>query len=119
MYDVANGIDKALMLLVCVQYELHGASNYRQWAQNTDPNRFYKPPDVDEYVWSKRENWAKRVVQAIDRLKKDPSGFSLLDESVAEVHAYYETKLNGRLVIAGAEIAQKIYKALYPLTEGI
>jgi hypothetical protein len=52
-------------------------------------------------------------------LEKEPSGFSLLDENVAEVHEYYETQPNGKLVIAGAELAQKLYKALYPLTEGI
>jgi hypothetical protein len=87
--------------------------------QQTDPPRFYKTENTDEYLWTKREAWAKRIVEAIDRLEKEPSGFSLLDESVAEVLEYYEKQRNGLLVIAGAEIAQKIYRALYPLTEGL
>ena len=119
LWDVANGIDKALMLIVGVIYELAGETDFRQRAQQTDPPVFFKSENTDEYLWSKRETWAKRIVAAIDRLEKDPSGFSLLDENVAEVHEYYKTQRNGQLVIAGAEIAQKIYKALYPLTEGI
>ncbi len=118
-WDVAEGIDKALMLLVGVIYELAGQTNYRQLVVQTDPPVFFKSEDTDEYFWSKRETWAKRIVEAIERLKQDPSGFSLLDENVAEIHEYYKAQPNGQLVIAGAEIAQKIYKALYPLTEGI
>lgn len=36
-WDIAEGIDKALMLLVGVIYELHGETNYRQRVLQTDP----------------------------------------------------------------------------------
>ncbi len=107
------------MLIVGVIYELYGKTDYRQRAQQTDSPQFYKSEDTDEYIWSKRESWAQGIVEAINRLEKDPSGFSLLEENVAEVHEYYETQPNSKLVIAGAEIAQKLYKTLYSLTEGI
>jgi hypothetical protein len=68
------------------------------------------------------------VVQAIAWLDEDPSGLSLLDATLALIRTQYRKPqptgqigdiLHGPLVVAGAELAQQLYTALYPLTEGI
>ena len=118
LWDTYHGIDKALLLITGVIRELHGETDYRKCLQ-TAPNRQSHPPlftvtdTFDEYAW------AQSVLAAIDILAEDPSGFPLLDKSVAYIHEYFATRPNCHSIIVGAEIAQTIYKALYPLTEGI
>jgi hypothetical protein len=74
-------------------------------------------------------SWRAEAARAAQLLHDDPSGFTLIDEAVAEL----EAEASGRplhkdllaiepfqipeFVIAGAQTAQTVYKALYPLTE--
>jgi hypothetical protein len=68
--------------------------------------------------------------QEMELLKKDPSGFTLIDTSVTEL----KSQVNGRpisesvhieehqipaFVLMGAHMAQTFYKILYPLTENL
>lgn len=115
LFDTAEGINLALMFLAGVFGELYGDTNYREMLR-LDPTGTANPPRFeteDEF------EWAKYLVAAIDLFHKDPSGFTLLDESVAGVSARFADNPTGFLQSAGADMAQKVYKALYPLTEGI
>ena len=118
LYDTAAGITRALRYLKGALEELYGKTNDQELLQ-ADSGGIADPPQcaltgsVDEY------KWAKQVVAARDKLAQDPSGFTLLEEFVAEVCTDFADDPKGILQIAGAEMAQKIYKALYPLTEGI
>lgn len=83
------------------------------------------PPHVQQISDAR---WQEEVTQAAHLFKQDPSGLTLIDAVVAELKAQAEGKpISERwrieehqiptFVIAGAEQAQAIYKALYPLTE--
>ncbi len=117
LFDYAHGVGAALDLIQCAMLELYGKTNYRELLQR-DPTGTADPPQFetgsfDEYAW------AQRVVAAVDKLAKDPTGFTLLDERVTEIQRDFQHSRNGAVIIAGAEGAQKVYKALYPLTEEI
>ena len=118
LYDTAAGISQALRYLSGALEELYGKTDYQELLQcdpggTADLLQFAVTDPVDEYKWT------KQVMAARDKLAQDPSGFILLEESVAEVSADFADDPKGLLQIAGAKMAQKIYEALYPLTEGI
>jgi hypothetical protein len=117
LWDTAHGIDKALLPIAEIIRELHGETNYREKLK-LDPGGTADPPIFHTTNFNEYQ-WAKLVVDGIDTITKEPSGYSLLDQSVAWVHENYTDRRHGQLVVAGAEVGQKIYKALYPLTEGI
>ena len=118
LYDTAAGISRALRYLRGVIEELYGRIDYQELLQ-PDPDGTADPPRFAATYPVDADTWVKQVVVARDKLAQDPSGFTLLEESVAEVCAEFADDPKGILQIAGAEMAQKIYKALYPLTEGI
>ncbi len=118
LYDTAAGISRALWYLSGVIEELYGKTDYQELLQRNPGGTAYLPQFVvtDPVAADKR---AKQVVVARDKLAQDPSGFTLLEESVAEVCTDFADDPKGLLQIAGAQMAQRIYKALYPLTGGI
>ena len=118
LYDTAAGITRALRYLSGVIEELYGRINYQELLQR-DPGGTADPPRFAVTYPVAADTWAKQVVAARDKLAQDPSGFTLLEESVAEVCTEFADDPKGLLQIAGAKMAQKIYQALYPLTEGI
>ena len=74
--------------------------------------------------------WKEEVMEVAQLLKADPSGFTLIDTVIAELHAQaagrpineqqrIERYQIPEFVIAGAEQAREIYKCLYPLTEDL
>jgi hypothetical protein len=85
------------------------------------------PPNIQQ---TSDARWKEEITEAAQALKDDPSGFTLTDTIIAELHAQAHGKpIKQRLriephqipefVIAGAEQAQAIYKTLYPLTEDL
>jgi hypothetical protein len=97
LWDTAHGIDRAFWVIQGIIRELHGETHWRDLLR-IDPTGTANPP--------------------LFSVTKE-SGFTLLDEAVSGIHEKFSGVRHGELVIAGAEIGQKIYKALYPLTEGI
>lgn len=63
----------------------------------------------------------KIVSEAVALLKEDPSGFLLLDTFVGQLKAgqtrFISPDRTPEFVVAGAELAQRIYKEIYPLSE--
>ena len=129
-YDVAEGLAHT-MGAISMALGAENESTYRLLeflSEQERENRGTLPKQQQKIAVSR---WRAEAARAAQLLHDDPSGFTLIDEAVAEIKA----EASGRplhkdllsiepfqipeFVIAGAQTAQTVYKTLYPLTENL
>jgi hypothetical protein len=127
-YDVAEGLAHTIGA-VTMALEAENESTYRGMQFLDEQKRAYRGtlPKQEQKLAVSR--WRAEAARAAQLLQADPSGCTLIDEAVAEIAA----EASGRplptdvrsiepfqipeFVLAGAQTAQTVYKALYPVTE--
>jgi len=126
-YDVAHGLSHTIGA-VSMALDAKKESTYRAmtFVDTEERGAFPKQQQEIDVI-----RWRAEAARAAQLLHDDPSGFTLIDEAVAEL----EAEAGGRplhkdllaiepfqipeFVIAGAQTAQTVYKALYPVTENL
>jgi hypothetical protein len=127
-YDVAEGLAHTIGA-VSMALEVEKESTYRILKFMDKQQRAYRGTLPKQQQKIAESSWRAEAARAAQLLQADPSGFTLIDEAVAEIKAEASgSPLHKDLlaiepfqipafVIAGAQTAQTVYKALYPLTE--
>jgi hypothetical protein len=126
-YDVAQGLSHTIGA-VSMALESEKENTYRGMTFVDEQERGTLPKQQQKIDVIR---WRAEAVRAAQLLHDDPSGFTLIDEAVAELKA----EAGGRplhkdllsiepfqipeFVIAGAQTAQTVYKALDPFTENL
>ena len=129
-YDVAEGLAHT-MGAISMALGAENESTYRLLAFISEQEREYRGTLPKQQQKIAESRWRAEAARAAQLLHDDPSGFTLIDEAVAEIQA----EASGRpllkdvrslepfqipeFVIAGAQTAQTAYKTLYPLTENL
>ena len=129
-YDVAEGLAHT-MGAVSMALDAEKESMYRIMKFLDEQKRAYRGTISNHQQKIAKSRWQAEAARGAQLLHDDPSGFTLIDEAVAEI----EAEASGRplhkdlltiepfqipaFVIAGAQTAQTLYKALYPLTENL
>ena len=124
-YDVVAGLTHTIGA-VSMALDAKKESTYRAMTFVDEQKRGTQPKLQQDINVSA---WRAEAARSAQLLQDDPSGFTLIDEAVAEL----EAEAAGRplhkdvlaiepfqipeFVLAGAKTAQTLYKALYPLTE--
>jgi hypothetical protein len=127
-YDVAEGLAHTIGA-VSMALAAEKESTYRGMKFLDEQKRAYRGTLPKQQQKIAVSRWRAEAARAAQLLQADPSGFTLIDEAVAEI----EAEASGRplpkdvrsiepfqipeFVIAGAQTAQTVYKTLYPVTE--
>ncbi|HYT42969.1 MAG TPA: hypothetical protein VEP90_11550 [Methylomirabilota bacterium] len=129
-YDVADGIQEAGAPLFMAINELRGNTEQKMKQSKALQGEYGTQPTPPIVQGISDSMWRAEVASATRMLQEDPSGFTLIDASVEELktqargeRAGYRRRMHSyqipEFVIAGAEMAQAVYKAVYPLTENL
>jgi hypothetical protein len=128
-YDYASGIMEVIHDVFQAEDEIRGASE--KIATET-VTRLEKAQDTPIPAWVTTQAFLYLLQNAQSRAKllmQDPTGYALVHQAVEEIrqdgqHDRKERSFHRmldyqepRIVLAGAEFAQKAYQALYPLTQ--
>jgi hypothetical protein len=129
-YDVAEGLAHTIGG-ISMALEAEKESTYRILKFISEQKRENRGTISKHQQKIDVSRWRAEAARAAQLLHDDPSGFTLIDEAVAEIKA----EVSGRpfhtdllsiepfqipeFVIAGAQTAQTLYKTLYPLTENL
>jgi hypothetical protein len=129
-YDVAEGLAHTTGA-VTMALEAEKESTYRGMHYLDEQKRAYRGTVPKQQQKIAESRWRAEAARAAQLLHDDPSGFTLIDEAVAELEAeasgrpshkdvlFIEPFQIPEFVIAGARTAQTVYKALYPVTENL
>ena len=129
-YDVAEGLAHT-MGAISMALGAENESTYRILEFISEQKRAYRGAIPKQQQKIAVSRWRAEAARAAQLLHDDPSGFTLIDEAVAEIQAeasgrplhkdvrFIEPFQIPEFVIAGAQTAQTVYKTLYPLTENL
>lgn len=127
-YDVADGIEEAVSGIFAAEGEMAARGDEEAKEAVSRSEELYDPASNAEYAQGYLIARAL-YAEAAELLKKDPTGYLLIEERVRQIHEDAISPEDARekgqggwiypwqvsqFVAAGAEFGEKLYKRLYP-----